>query len=185
MAHTDAPLDRFDDIPDDLVRTGAHRAPARRGRGWIAFAWAALATGLLVAAGVVALSAFSDRVNLELPFETGAATTSESPDVAVTPLLDPAIAISVLNGTTTQGLANTVGDDLVEQGWGGAALGVGSRANAGANDVAATVVYYTDAANEAAALALVESLGVGEVRLSPDYPANPITVLLGSDYSAG
>jgi hypothetical protein len=48
-----------------------------------------------------------------------------------------------------------------------------------------TVVYYSDPANEGAARALVASLKVGEVRLSKDYPASPITVLLGSDYRPG
>ena len=53
---TARPRDRFDDVPADLARVGAHRAPARRGRGFVTFAWAALATGALVGAGVLGLS---------------------------------------------------------------------------------------------------------------------------------
>lgn len=194
------PADRFDDIPDDLVRVGAHRAPAPKGRGFVAFAWAALATGLIVGASVIGLSLFSDSINIDLPFSAPQAdplgSPSEEPVVEVAePVLDPDLAITVLNGTTTTGLANTAADALLAAGWCGAAgtsspeegpcagTGVtGSRANAGADDVEATVVFYPDAANEGAARALVQSLGVGEIRMSSDYPQSPLTVLLGSDY---
>ena len=50
--------DRFDNLPEGLLRIGAHRAAAKRGRGWIAFAWAALATGILVALGLYGLAIF-------------------------------------------------------------------------------------------------------------------------------
>ncbi|MET3767724.1 hypothetical protein ABIB15_000386 [Marisediminicola sp. UYEF4] len=205
------PTDRFDEIPDDLTRVGAHRAPARQGRGWIGFAWAALATGVLVLAGVVALAAFTDSINLELPFTASEAPAGDAPATGegeepaepeasetaapVEPLLDPAVSIAVLNGTSTAGLAASAGDTLVAEGWCGAAgpdtvaegpcadsTAVGSRDNAASNDVTATVVYYGDPANEGAALALVASLGIGEAQLSADYPESPITVLLGSDY---
>lgn len=181
------PPDRFDSIPEDLTRVGAHRAPPRRGRGWITFAWAALATGILVAGGVIALSLFTDSINIDLPFTPGpAASVDASPTSSVAetaaPQQDPNIAITILNGTGTQGLANTVGDDLVARGWAGAAIGVGSRANAGADDVTSTVVFYSDPINEAAARALVADLGVGEIRFGEEYPASPVTVLLGADY---
>lgn len=186
---TAPPTDRFDDIPEDLDRVGAHRAPVKRGRGWIAFAWAALATGVLVLAGVLGLAAFSDSISIDLPFESSASApaedtgaTEEAPVETVEPALDPTVAISVLNGTANVGLAGVVGDSLVEAGWGGAAADVGTRANAATDDVATTVVYYQSAEQEAAALALVQSLGVGEIRLSQDYPSSPITVLIGADY---
>lgn len=207
MAKT-TPTDRFDEIPDDLTRVGAHRAPARQGRGWIGFAWAALATGVLVLAGVVALAAFTDSINLELPFSASEEPVDEAPATEepadpeatetaapVEPLLDPAVSITVLNGTSTAGLAASAGDSLVAEGWCGAAApdtvvegpcadstAVGSRDNAASNEVTDTVVYYSDPANEGAALALVASLGIGEAQLSEDYPESPITVLLGSDY---
>lgn len=207
MAKT-TPTDRFDEIPDDLTRVGAHRAPARQGRGWIGFAWAALATGVLVLAGVVGLAAFTDSINLDLPFAASEAPADDAPatdepaepeaseaPAPVAPLLDPAVPITLLNGTTTAGLAASAGDRLVGEGWCGAAgpdtvaegpcadsTAVGSRANASSNDIAATVVYYGDPSYEAAALALVASLGVGEAKLSEDFPESPVTVLLGSDY---
>lgn len=189
-----SPTDRFDAVPDNLVRVGAHRAAARRGRGWIAFAWAALVTGVLVAAGAFGLSVFAGSINglplSSLPFSTPtpepSAPSVPSPSVSVVqtapPVVDPAIAITVLNGTTTTGLANRVGDILVAKGWGGAATGVGTRANAAVSTIPTTVVFYADPIHEGAARALVQAVGVGEIRLGNDYPSSPMTVLVGSDY---
>jgi hypothetical protein len=174
--------DRFDSVPDDLLRTGAHRAVPKKGRGWIGFAWAALATGVLVAAGLLGLSLING--SLELPFlddEVSAAPTpSETPTAE--PVLNPEIPITVLNGTATAGLAGQVGDNLVAQGWNGASIELGSRANAAQRDIEKTVVYYSDPANEGAARALVLSLKVGEIKLSDVYTTSPLTVVLGADY---
>ena len=180
---TTYPPDRFDEPPRDLQRVGAHRAPDKANSRLIAFGWSALATGLLVGAGVLGLAAFTNSINIDLPFESGAALgPSESPAETVVPLLDPAVAITVLNGTATNGLANQVGDFLEAAGWGGAADGIGSRASAADQTVTATVVYYGDPVNEAAARALIETLGVGTISLSDTYPTSPLTVVIGSDY---
>ncbi len=193
--------DRFDTLPDGIDRVGAHRAPGKSRRGWVGFAWAALATGLLVGAGILGLSLFSDSINL--PFtEAGSGggvaepLPSESVPETAAPVLNPDVSITVLNGTTTPLLANTVGDSLVAGGWCGA-TGVdevadgpcagrsaeGARLNAATQDVESTVVYYRDAADEGAARALVESLGAGDAQLSDVYPESPITVVIGADYT--
>ena len=193
------PTDRFDRLPPDALRVGAHRAPARRGRAWIVFAWAALATGLLVAAGIIGLTMFSASINL--PFRTDAGAPSAEPDASASvpptaePVLDASLSITVLNGTGAARLANTAADALVAAGWCGATgvteveegpcagqSALGTRADAEANDIPTTVVYYGDAANEGAARALVQSLGVGDVALSDVYPESPLTVVLGADY---
>lgn len=176
--------DRFDEIPGELDRVGAHRAPARRGRAWISVGWAALATVVLVAAGLFGLSLLNPNLDLDLGTPGAGVDEGDTPagGDAAAPVLDPTLSITVLNGTATAGLANVAGDALVEQGWEGAAQGVGSRANAEANDVEVTLVYYNDPANEGAARMLVEHLGAGEVRLSNAYPASPVVVLLGADY---
>lgn len=183
---THFPQDRFDTLPEELDRVGAHRAPARGGRSWIAFAWAALATGVLVMAGVVGLAMFTNSLAFELPFAGTASAVPADPTAdpveTAEPLLDPNIPITVLNGTPTTGLANSVGDLLVAAGWNGAEIGIGTRSTAAAQDVATTAVFYSDPVNEAAARALVQSLGVGEVRLEDDYPNSPMTVVLGADY---
>lgn len=176
--------DRFDSVPDDLLRTGAHRGAPRPGRGWITFAWAALATVVLIAAGLFGLAIVNGKLSGLPFFAPGAsATPSATPTPTAPPLLNPTVPITILNGTAAAGLANQVGDNLVAQGWHGAAVGVGSRANAAATDVKQTTVYYSDPTNEGAARALVLSLKAGQIRLSNVYTASPITVVIGSDYT--
>jgi hypothetical protein len=181
--------DRFDTIPDDLHRVGAHRTKAHPARGLITLAWVVGAIAVLSVAGLWGLSQIYVVFEFGLPAFT--ASDEEPPadlpedeaPVEAEPVLDPKIAVTVLNGTETSGMANTVGDYLVKQGWGGAELGIGARANASANDVETTLVIYNDPANEGAARAMVETLGVGEIRLANTYPASPIAVLVGSDFS--
>lgn len=175
--------DRFDTVPEDLHRTGAHRGPQKRGRGWVAFAWAALATGLIVLAGVFAIFLVNGKLN-DLPFfkPVASPTPTVTPTPTASPKIDPTLSITILNGTATVGLANNAGDNLVTQGWAGAAEGIGARTNAGATNIKETVVYYSDPANEGAARAMVLSLRVGTIKLSNAYPQSPMVVVLGSDY---
>lgn len=178
------PKDRFDELPPDLLRVGAHRAPAKRGRGWIGFGWAALATVLLTVVGLVGLAALNNKINFDLPFLQGQETQTPSPSSTPTaePTLDPAVPLNILNGTPTPGLATQVGDALLAQGWKGAAEGIGSRANAATTDIEKTVVYYSDPQYEGAARGIVLALKTGEIRLSSDYPGSVITVVIGTDY---
>lgn len=178
------PKDRFDSVPEDLLRVGAHRAPARKGRGWIAFAWAAVATLVLVAVGLYGLSVLKGG-GIQFPFSQASQTPSVSaapkPIPTASPKLDATVPITILNGTKTVGLATAVGDHLVKEGWTGAGADLGTRANASSDTIDKTVVYYTTAADEAAARALVQSLKVGDVRLSDSFN-DRLTVVLGSDY---
>lgn len=186
------PTDRFDDIPDDLARVGAHRAPAPRGRGWIAFAWAVLATGVLVVAGLYGLSRFDPTFQFDLPsFGAGepVGEATVAPEDVVEPVTDPAtvdpalgLTISVLNGTETQGLQNTAGDQISDAGWPDPA-----RANAASRAEETTTIFYHTTDFEGIALGLAELLGAGEVVLSDAYLGAPVTILLGTDYvpSAG
>jgi LytR cell envelope-related transcriptional attenuator len=184
------PHDQFDELPDDIARVGAHRAPAKKGRGWIGFAWAALASGLLVVVGLYALSLISDRVTIDIPIFNGAPEETPTPTPTVVPtaepLLDPAtldparlITITVLNGTPTSELQSTVADALTAAGW-----PVGSEAVASARDVETTYVYYSDPANEDVARGVLAAIGTGDVRLSDAFLGAPITVVLGADYVA-
>jgi hypothetical protein len=175
------PRDQFDDIPADLTRVGAHRAPPKAGRGWITFAWAALATGLLVLAGTFGLNAFR---GLSFLGDEPTASVTPSAEVTADPVLDPAtidaargISITILNGTTTVGLENKAGDALV--GW-----PVGARLVATERTEETTIAYYSDPANEDVARGVILALGAGEVRESTAYPGAPITVVLGADYLA-
>ncbi len=178
------PKDRFDDLPSDLARVGAHRAPRKKGRGWIGFAWAALATGVLVFGGLYAISTVLD---IDLGIFPVAETRTPTP--TPTPTADPitaaeltperAITITVLNGTPIVGLETTAAQTLSAAGW-----PVTATASASVDDVQKTYVYYTTEDNEDVARGLVLTLGVGDIRLvSPEqFPGAPITIVIGADF---
>lgn len=176
------PPDRFDTQPEDLTRVGAHRAPRRRGRGFVTFAWAALATGVLVGAGVVGMFVINDRVSFENIL--GASSQEETPSATPTPTLeptvDPAANVVVLNGANTDGLANLAGDVLA-----GAGFTVTTRGDAD-SEVPTTTVYYSDPSQEAVAKGIVQALGMGDIQESTAFviegQAPRIVVVLGTDY---
>jgi hypothetical protein len=171
------PRDRFDSIPRGIDRVGAHRAPARRGAGWIAFGWAALATVVLVTVGIVGVVIFNDRLN----FGEAAATPTPEPVVTAAPTIAPDIPVLVLNGTTTSGLAAKAGDALTAGG-----VPVGSTANADKNDLTETVVYYATPDLEGAARGVAALLPEADVRMDAKFAetGTPLVVVLGSDYAA-
>ncbi len=176
--------DRFDEIPRNLERVGAHRLPRKRGKGWVAFGWAALATVILIGAGVVALFVLNDKLSLgtgpaAAPQSSEPATTE--PEVpAVQPTVDPALAVTVLNGTERAGLAASVGDALVAAGW-----NVTTRSNAATEDVAESTVYYSDATLEGAALGAAQSVPGAGTALSQDFVdlgGASLVVVVGANY---
>jgi LytR cell envelope-related transcriptional attenuator len=180
------PKDQFDDVPADIVRVGAHRAPPKRGRGWITFAWALFAIGVLVIGGLYGLARIGAVPDLGLPFigtpETPTPTPSESQ--LVEPLIDPStidperhISLTILNGTSTTNLENVAGDALAASGW-----PVGARTTASAKDEPTTIVYYNNPADQDIALGVEIALGVGDIRESNSFLGAPITVVLGNDY---
>jgi hypothetical protein len=178
--------DRFDRITDEPGRVGAHRGPKPRGRGWIAFAWAAVATGALVFGGLFVLSRTLD-VDFGIPvFAQPTATpspveTTADPIITDPTTIDPARAITivVLNGTPVTGLQTTVGDDLLNAGW-----PVTSRANSSDRAIEETIVYYSNPADIDIARGLVAALGVGEIReVDPDqFPGAALTIVLGTNH---
>lgn len=176
------PRDRFDEIPDDLKRVGAHRAPRPRGRAWIAVGWAALATVVLVGAGIFGLSVINGNISFHggTPSSSRTATPTPTPTPTIVPTVNPALKVNVLNGTSTEGLASTVGDKLTAAGWTVSAL-----ANADRTDLAATIVYYGNPANQAAALGVVQSLPGATIQQSNafDDTGADITVVIGANYA--
>lgn len=178
------PKDQFDDLPADLARVGAHRAPAKSGRGWITFAWAALFTGIFVGIGVLGLNLLNGAGFLGEGEET--ALPSASPSLTAEPLTDPAtiapergISITVLNATPTVDLETTVGTTLRTAGW-----PVGAFALASERDIEKTIVYYSNPADEDIARGLIATLGTGDVLESTAFLGAPITIVLGTDYKA-
>ena len=171
--------DSFDRVPTDLARRGAHRGPKRRGRGWVTFAWAALATGVLVGLGVVALFAVdnSNQFTSAIGGSSAVASESATPVPTVEPTTDPAATVTILNGTTTSGLATRAGDQATAAGW-----TVGAEANASTSDITTSTVYYADAASEGSAKGLAATLGGIQVALSDQFQGATLTAVLGSDY---
>lgn len=184
------PRDQFDDVPDGDGRVGAHRAPPRRGRGWIAFAWAALATGVLVVVGLFVLSRIDSSFELpSLPLAGGNAG-SPSASASATPTTVPAaqpsdvpratltaLTISVLNGTADAQLDDKAGAAIKAAGW-----PVPTLADASSDSVKTTIVYYSDAAYEGISRGIAKTLGTTRVQLSDAFPGAKVTVVLGSDY---
>ncbi|MBM7505528.1 LytR C-terminal domain-containing protein [Agromyces aurantiacus] len=171
------PRDRFDSIPHGIERVGAHRAPARRRARWITFGWAALATVVLAVAGIAAVSVFNNRLNFD---DVAAPTGSPTPVATVPPTVAPDIPVTVLNGTTTTGLAAKASEALAA---GGVPVGVAS--NADSSDIEQTVVYYASADLEGAARGVAQLLPGAEVRLSEDFAAEglQLVAVLGADYA--
>jgi hypothetical protein len=186
-----SPRDRFDDLPDDLVRVGAHRAPPKRGRGWVNFAWAALATGVLIVGGLYGLSRVNPAISFELPVLGDAAagpSTSATPEpevVAITAdewkAADPAIplTISVFNASPTDKQQDVAAEQIGLAGW-----PVPAAAVASARDQELTVIYYNGAQYESIALGLAQLLGTDPANItnSDFYQGAPVTIVLGSDY---
>ncbi|MEO6532268.1 MAG: LytR C-terminal domain-containing protein [Pseudolysinimonas sp.] len=181
-----SPQDQFDEIPTDLARVGAHRAPPRRGAGWIRFGWAVLATAVLVVAGLFALSLLNPEFKIPLPFagssQSAAPTISQTP--AAEAVTDPTkvdpklnLSISVLNGSKADGQQDKAGDAIKAKGWPDPA-----RANSTTRSEKTTVVYYSSRDFEGIARGMVTLLGVGTVQLSDAFPGAPVTIVIGDDY---
>ncbi|WP_420365572.1 LytR C-terminal domain-containing protein [Curtobacterium sp. L3-7] len=190
------PHDRFDDVTDG-PRVGAHRGMHRRGRGWIAFAWAALATGVLVGIGVLVLallngsysftgdsssapsaSASSSASPSASSSPDGSSSSSSSEAAAATPSDQGSTTLVVLNGTSTPGLAASGTSKLTAAGW-----KVTSSGNAGTTGTASTIVYYQQESQAALAKGIAQSLGVTAVEQSAAFPNADISVVLGADFS--
>lgn len=179
---TSHPKDRFDDLPADIPRVGAHRAPARRGRGWILFAWAALATGVIVAAAVLTFTLIDSSSQASV----SDAIASATPEPTADPVTDPStiaasrnISITVLNGTASAGLAQIAEDALTKDKW-----PVASSADAQSTAHESTTVFYSNEDDEDVARGVSIALTVGDIELDETMEGAPIKVVLGADYQA-
>lgn len=183
------PKDQFDNLPEDLTRQGAHRAPKKRGGGWIGFLAAIVAAAVLTTGGLYGVSLVNESIEFTIPGlgggeeEVATPTVSSTPEVP--PILDPTqidkkrkITITVLNGTATAGLETVAGKSLTKGKW-----PVTSTLSADATDIAKTFVYYKNPEDEDVARGLVIALGIGEVRESDAFPGAPITIVVGQDYA--
>jgi hypothetical protein len=179
VAHS-YPKDRFDSVPDDLRRVGAHRSPRRKARALIWIGWCALATALIVGAGILGISIINGNVAVPgfAPATSGTPTPTSTPTPTITPVVNPALNITVLNGTTATGLATNVATTLSKAGWKHISV-----ANANETTLKKTIVYYSDDKNKAAALGLVRSLPGATVVKTQTFvdTGADLTVVLGAD----
>lgn len=187
--------DRFDDVRRDVRYVGTHRSVRS---SWSVFAPVGIGVAtvlVLVLAGLWFVDVSDDRLALD---PSAVAITAEPPPEEEEPavlepevepepeiITDPTAAdlegftLTVLNGTSTQGLAARAAERLVAQGWSEPAA-----TNADSSDVAETVVAYADDADRAKALGIAEVLGVSATQViqTTAYPGASVTVVLGSNY---
>lgn len=182
MPRAPYPKDRFDDLPQPHGRVGAHRAENPHLNGWAVFLWAALATVVLVAAGIFGTLVVSGRVTL---FPTP--TPSATPTPEVTPVIDTSYAVSILNATTEDGLATKMKDVVTAAGWAPDAVLAGSASSTG---FPTTTVFYSAVGDEAAAKGLAGVIGGAQVEQSAAYQplgnpdAKQLTIVIGLDRTA-
>ena len=192
MARSTFPRDRFDDLPTESGRVGAHRAENPRLRGWIVFLWAAIATLVLIIAGIFATLLVSGRISLS-------SDAAPSPTVSVEPtipaVVDTSYSVVVLNGTPDNGLAASVRDQIVAAGWSGDNVETG---NSDSTDFADTTIYYRLESDAAAAEGLAQTIGGAQIAQSdflqptddPNTPADEsdvkrLIVVIGLDRASG
>lgn len=161
MPKTSPTKDRFDDLPADHGRIGAHRAENPRIRGGLVLVWSVIATVVLVALGVFGTMLATGRISL---------TPTPEPTVSVVPTAEPVIdtsySVVVLNATSQNGLAGAMRDTVIAAGWPADSVIDG---DAGSNDFPQTTIYYAFPQDEGAARGLAQAIGGAVVQLSDAY----------------
>jgi len=169
--------DRFDDVPPEVQRVGAHRSSGRTWSPWFIFAWAALITGLIVGGSSAYIFGSSGKLQAFLfPFST----PTPSPTPTAPPTVAPDILVNVFNATPIVGLATTVGDQLTAAG-----VLVGVKSNASVTDTKKTIVFYSTKGNEGAARGVCIALDNScQIKFTSAYASSqaPLTLVLGADY---
>jgi hypothetical protein len=169
--------DRFDNVPPEIQRVGAHRSSRRSVSPWLIFAWAALITGLIV--GGSAAYIFGSNGKLQA-FLFPVSTPTPTPTPTATPTVAPDILVNVFNATPIVGLATTVGDQLAAAG-----VPVGVKSNASVTDTKKTIVFYSTKGTEGAARGVCVALNNScQIKLTSAYASSqaPLTLVLGADY---
>lgn len=173
------PRDRFDEIPRDPSRVGAHRAPRPRLRWLITLLWWLLTVVLLTTGGIFGFLALSNTGTIEPPASPAA---SEPADVE--PELDTSAFIVVLNGTASPDAANAVEAELLAAGWADDSVAV---FDSNATDFATTTVFYVTEDDRARALGVAEALGGAEVAQNAEFAEQSeggFTIVVGLDRAA-
>ncbi|WP_197517360.1 LytR C-terminal domain-containing protein [Microbacterium karelineae] len=171
------PRDRFDDVPHDPARVGAHRAPRPKMRWLVVVLWWLLAVAVLTGAGIVAFLALSNTNMIDLP----APPTSSQGPAEEEAVVDTDYVVLVLNGTGDAAAAEAVAAGVREAGWGEDDV---VELDADSDDFEATTIFYVNDGDAAAARGLAAELGVENVAQSGDFAEmseNGLTVVVGLD----
>ncbi|WIB15153.1 LytR C-terminal domain-containing protein [Curtobacterium sp. MCPF17_050] len=202
------PRDRFDDVADG-PRVGAHRGAARRGGGWVVFAWAALATGVLVGIGVLVLALLNGSVQFTEGSGGSTASATSTPSASASSDSDSGAGADADSGSddggATQSPSAAAGASAADQGattlvvlngtsttglaanastrLGTAGWTVSSTGDAGTTGATQTIVYYQQESQAAVAQGVAQALGVSAVQQSAAFPNADVSVVLGSDYT--
>lgn len=169
------------DKPKKGRRVGAHRAGRGAGAGWMRALWIIIATAVLTALGIIFVVIGPE--NILFPKGTDQAQeATKSTEATVKAKVSAETTVTVLNGTTTEGLGQTVADVITSKKY-GTVVFVGDAA-----DQTATIsaVFYHDPADEAYAKGLGEKLGGIFYYERAEYESfgTQLVVLIGSDYKA-
>ena len=180
------PRDRFDDIPSQPGRVGAHRSQNPRLWTPASLVWALFAIVILAAVGIFGSLVLSGRIT---PFPITSPTLSPTP--VVSPVLDTSYSVVVLNATGEQGLGTATAEVIIAAGWSPETV---EASTASVTDFAETTVYYALPSDEAAARGLADVIGGANVAQDdiyqlPDDPTTPddesqskqLTVVIGLD----
>ncbi|MFP5336543.1 MAG: LytR C-terminal domain-containing protein [Actinomycetes bacterium] len=200
------PPDEFDQLPATQGRRGAHRA---RPNPVLAMVPVLLVVVAVVAVVVGAMTLLGDSApdtaspaGNEAPIDEGTAapepsapegtaaptqqptaepTTAPPPteEPEPEPTVDRSVAVTVLNGTSTAGLAAGAAERLTGEGW-----TVAGTDNYRAGPTPPTTVYYASEDLAATAEAVAADLGGAATELSEAFGAEALTVVLGDDYRA-
>jgi hypothetical protein len=202
------PRDRFDDVADG-PRVGAHRGAARRGGGWVVFAWAALATGVLVGIGVLVLALLNGSVQFTEGSGGSTPSATSTPSASASSDSDSDSGSDADSGTDDEGATQSpsaaAGASAADQGattlvvlngtsttglaanastrLGTAGWTVTSTGDAGTTGATQTIVYYQQESQAAVAQGVAQALGVSAVQQSVAFPNADVSVVLGSDYT--
>lgn len=179
------PSDRFDEITSaterDAHRVGAHRAEQPRMRRGRIFLWAAVATVVLIALGIVGTLWAGGRFG-------AAPTTAVAPTAGPTadPVVDTSYTVLILNATPDSELGASVSADVIAAGWSANDVTVG---DAGSQDFDQTTVFYAAADDEGAARGLAQAIGGANIEFSEAYEdgegLKQLVIVLGLDRAAG
>lgn len=198
MSPYEYPEDEFDVGEDGgPAPVGVHRAPVPAWRGWLPLlvvlvlapllAWGAVsllgrtsssstdaATSQSTATAAQESTAQSTATSTEA---AGAAPTTEASTAAAA---DLTTGVTVLNGTSTTGLATRTGERLQTAGF--TAVSIPSGAYSLASPTT-TTIYYASADNLPAAQAAGTTLGITNlVESAAEAESNPIVIVLRSDF---